>query len=110
MSVAYEDVITLADGRALAYRQHGDPTAPTVLFQPGFMACRLTGRPAPEVNARIITVDRPGIGRSDPKADRTVLGAASDIAELTDRLAIGRFAVLGHSAGAPYPAACAYPL
>ena len=96
---------TLPDGRALAYRDIGAPGAPAVVFQSGFMACRLTGRSTDE--ARIVTVDRPGIGLSTPKRDRGVADWADDIAALADHLGLDRFAVLGHSAGSPYALACA---
>src|SRR5437764_11380444 len=72
-----ETHFTLADGRRLAYRDDGDHDAPAIVFNPGFMACRLTGRPAGGV--RIITADRPGIGLSDPKPDRTVAEWPDDV-------------------------------
>lgn len=100
--------LTLVDGRTLAFRDDGDHDAPAVVFNPGFMACRLTGRPAAGV--RLVSVDRPGIGLSDPKPSRTVLEWADDVARLADHLGLDRFAVLGHSGGSPYAAACALRL
>ena len=61
-------------------------------------------RPASE------SVDRPGIGRSDPKPGRTVLDWSADVAELADGLSIERFSVLGFSFGGLYVRACAYAL
>ena len=66
-----EGTFTLPQGRTLTFRDEGDAGRPAVLFQPGFMACRLTGRPAD--GARIITTDRPGIGGSGGDPKRTVL-------------------------------------
>ena len=100
--------VTLRDGRRLAYRDLGDRDAPPVVFNPGFMACRVTGRPAAGV--RVLSVDRPGIGLSDPAPRRSLLDWPDDVADLADRLGIERFAVLGHSAGGPYAAACAFRL
>ena len=100
-----ETHFTLADGRRLAYRDDGDHDAPAIVFNPGFMACRLTGRPAGGV--RIITADRPGIGLSDPKPDRTVAEWPDDVSALADHLGLDHFAVLGHSAGSPYALASA---
>lgn len=78
------------------------------LFNPGFMACRFTGRPAP--GARVITIDRPGIGRSAARPRRAMLDWPDDVAVVADHLGLGHFAVLGHSAGGPYAAACALKL
>src|SRR5947209_12712624 len=100
--------LTLADGRTLGYRDIGDPKAPAVIFNAGFMGCRLTGQAA--TGARVITADRPGIGLSTAKPDRSVLGWADDVKELADHLGLPTFAVLGHSAGGPYAAACAHRL
>jgi pimeloyl-ACP methyl ester carboxylesterase len=56
---------------------------------------------------RLLTVDRPGIGHSDPKPERCLLDWPHDVAELADALEIPRFAVMGHSAGGAYALACA---
>jgi pimeloyl-ACP methyl ester carboxylesterase len=96
------------DGRRLAIRDLGEPGAPPVIFQHGFMACRLTGRPA--AGARVITIDRPGIGGSSARPGRTLLDWPDDVAITADFLGLDRFAVLGHSAGGPYAAACAVKL
>jgi len=56
--------------------------------------------------ARLIAVDRPGMGLSDPKPGRTLLDWPRDVAELADSLGIDRFAVAGVSGGGPYAAAC----
>lgn len=100
--------VSLPDGRSLAYRDEGQPDLPAVLFHPGFMACRLTGPPSDA--ARVVSIDRPGIGLSDPQPGRSVLDWADDVARLADHLGLDRFAVLGHSGGSPYAAACALRL
>jgi pimeloyl-ACP methyl ester carboxylesterase len=56
----------------------------------------------------VISPDRPGIGRSDPQPDRTVLGWARDVAELLDQIDVDRFAVMGWSMGGQYAAAAGY--
>lgn len=61
-------------------------------------------------NARIITVDRPGIGLSTFKLNRTILDWPADLEELADALGLHHFAVAGASAGGPYAAACAFKL
>src|SRR5690348_15789794 len=97
--------VAVTGGRSLTVRDLGEPGAPAVLFQHGFMACRLTGRPAP--GARVITIDRPGIGGSTAWPGRTLLDWPADVAAVADHLGLDRFAVLGHSGGGPYAAACA---
>src|SRR4051812_29684645 len=106
--VDVERTVRTADGRTFAFRDFGPREAPAVIFHPGFMACRLTGRPAAGV--RVISVDRPGIGNSDPAPQRSLMDAAADVATIADQLGIDRFAVLGHSAGAPSAMACAAAL
>jgi pimeloyl-ACP methyl ester carboxylesterase len=105
--------ITLRDGRSLGYAEFGDPTGrPIFLFNGSASRRFYPFDPGVEaaLNARVITVERPGIGLSAPKARRTLLDWADDVRELADRLGIERFAVAGASAGGPYGAVCAYRL
>jgi pimeloyl-ACP methyl ester carboxylesterase len=104
----------LRGGRKLAYCVAGpDDGLPLFLFH-GLAESRLTAHPDEAILQRLgielITVDRPGIGMSDAHRGRTLLHWASDVSELADHLRIGQFAILGHSAGAPYALACAYEL
>ena len=59
---------------------------------------------------RVIAVDRPGIGGSDPQRGRTVLDWPADVAALADALRLDQFAVFGFSFGGPFARACAYAL
>jgi pimeloyl-ACP methyl ester carboxylesterase len=113
--------IRLADGRTLhAYDTRADGIggspetsgAPVAVFwlhgspnigsppEPLFAAAEANG-------LRWVSYDRPGYGGSSPHDGRTVLSAVADVAAIADALAIGRFAVLGHSGGGPYALACA---
>jgi pimeloyl-ACP methyl ester carboxylesterase len=56
---------------------------------------------------RLITVDRPGYGGSDPVPDPTLSGFAIDLERLADHLWLGQFPVVGWSRGGLYAAACA---
>src|SRR5947209_6974833 len=60
--------------------------------------------------ARVITVDRPGMGLSDFQPGRKVLDWPADVAALADALGLNRFAVLGFSGGCPFALACAFRL
>jgi pimeloyl-ACP methyl ester carboxylesterase len=106
-------VVRLRDGRALAYAEYGDPRGTPVLYFHGDPSCRLM-HPDPGVSRslgiRLLTIDRPGFGRSDPKPGRSLLDWADDVVEFADALALPRFAVAGASGGGPFVAACAYML
>jgi pimeloyl-ACP methyl ester carboxylesterase len=106
--------IECRDGRALGYADCGDPAGdPLVVFH-GFPNSRVFGalfdRVGRERGLRIIAPERPGLGVSDPKPDRTVADWADDVADLADALALDSFPVLGVSGGGPYAAACAAEL
>jgi pimeloyl-ACP methyl ester carboxylesterase len=105
------ETVRLADGRRLGLLQSGDPDGKPVLFFHGFGASRLCVHPndalAWRLRVRLIAVDRPGIGLSDPHPGRWLTDWAQDVAALADRLEIGRFAVLGWSSGGPHALVCA---
>jgi pimeloyl-ACP methyl ester carboxylesterase len=102
--------ITLRDGRSLAYAEWGDLTGRPVILFHGMPNSRLAG---PNPNAtraagvRLITIDRPGYGRSDPRPGRTLLDWVDDVAELVDRLRLPPCRLVGWSSGGPYAMACA---
>jgi pimeloyl-ACP methyl ester carboxylesterase len=102
--------IRLPDGRHLAYAEWGDPHGSPVLFFHGTPHSRLwcpDERATISAKVRLITVDRPGIGRSDIKPARTYADWPGDVVALAEALGITRFAVVGWSAGGLYAASCA---
>ncbi len=64
---------------------------------------------ATSLGLRLICIDRWGIGRTDSLASesRTILGWSLIVEQVAELLAIDRFSVLAHSAGAPFAAAVA---
>jgi pimeloyl-ACP methyl ester carboxylesterase len=104
-------MVALPDGRDLAYEEYGDPAGFPVLSFHGSPSSRLDAAPAHDaalaLGVRLISPDRPGIGRSTFQRDRRLLDWPADVAGLTGSLGIDRFAVMGWSAGGPYAAACA---
>lgn len=102
------------DGRQIGYGEFGDPEGKPVVLCHGFGDSRLTRNPDDELTARLgirlITLDRPGIGLTDPMKELTLIDRVRDIEELANALKLDRFAVLGWSGGAPFALATAYEL
>ncbi len=102
--------VTLPDGRELAYEEYGDPDGVPVLSFHGGLSSRLDAAPAHQaaldLGVRLLSPDRPGIGRSTFLPGRRLLDWPADVAALTDALGIDRFAVMGWSCGGPYAAVC----
>ncbi|WP_084961171.1 alpha/beta fold hydrolase [Thermoactinospora rubra] len=61
---------------------------------------------AGRLGIRWVSYDRPGYGGSTPRPGRDVASAAGDTRAVADALGIERFAVMGHSGGAPHALAC----
>ncbi|MFC2004784.1 alpha/beta fold hydrolase [Chloroflexota bacterium] len=108
--------IKLKDGRSLGYAEYGSPEGKPVFYFHGFPGSRLdwpfsdANDSAAQLNARIIAVDRPGMGLSDFKRGRELLDWPDDVIELADALQVDRFAALGISGGGPYAAVCAFKI
>lgn len=105
--------IVLGDRRRLSFLERGAVDAPAVFYFHGAGASALAQPPedsAALAGVRLIAVERPGIGGSDPSPHRRIGGWPSDVGELADHLSIDRFSVLGWSAGGPHALACAAAL
>jgi len=104
-------ITTAGDGRALAFAVWGDPTGFPVMSLHGTPGCRLDRWPNEgvyhELGVRFVTHDRPGYGRSDRHAGRSIADEAADVAAIADALELERFAVSGGSGGGPHALACA---
>lgn len=104
--------VTLPGGRTLSYAAIGPHDGHPVLYMHGAVGSPL--RRVPELDdalgslgIRYLMVDRPGFRDSDLLPGRKVVDLAADVESLADRLGLGRFGVVGVSAGAPYALACA---
>lgn len=103
----------LPDGRLLSYDAIGDSEGAPVIFFHGVPGSRrywsFAGPDdvAAERGVRLISPDRPGIGRSSPAPRRSILDFADDVERLADALELERFGVLGFSGGAAYALATA---
>lgn len=98
----------------MAYAEYGAPDGFVVVNAHGGLACRLDVEaahdPAVEAGIRLISPDRPGVGRSDPDPGRTTFSWARDVEELLDQIGVERFAVMGWSMGGQYAAAVGHAL
>ena len=103
-------VVTLHDGRSLAYAEWGDSAGrPVVLFHgtPGSRLLCPDEDATASAGVRLVTIDRPGYGRSDPHPNHSLLTWADDYAELHDLLGLPPCPIVGWSGGGPYALACA---
>jgi len=110
MATPAEQQVTLADGRALAYREYGDPAGTPVVNCHGGLLSGLDVAPfddaARTLGLRLVSPDRPGIGASASSPDRATADWAADVGGLLDALGIERTAVFGWSMGGQYALAC----
>lgn len=105
------EVATATDGRKLAYLEVGDPRGPLVIHNHGGPGSRHEARffadSAARHGLRLICVDRPGMGRSDPQEARTFADWAHDLTTIADELGHQHFGVSGWSEGGPWALAAA---
>lgn len=98
------------DGRRVAFSAYGPRSGAPVLFIAGAGCGRLMrfGEEHLE-NHRIclISVDRPGIGASDPNPDKTFDSVAADLASVIDTVVGAPVPVVANSQGAPFALALA---
>lgn len=106
-----DDIVTLPDGRTLAFTVIGAANGRVALYHHGAPGGRLELVSIADAFAAagvcVVTADRPGYGGSAPLAGRTTADWAADTAALADHLGVDRFAVMGLSSGGPYTVACA---
>jgi len=102
----------LSDGRRVGCLEVGKPDGFPVFHFHGNGSSRwevmLLADAATSAGVRLIGMDRPGIGNSDPAPGRALADWPDDVAQVADRLGIERFAVEGFSAGGAYALACAH--
>src|SRR5919112_3554645 len=113
MSVKTDNQLKLSDGSSVGYAVYGDPMGKPVLHFHGFPSSRFemhrpaTDEIAARLHARVIVVERPGIGLSDYKP-YTIASWPNIVIKFADALRLHRFAVMGVSSGGKYVAACAW--
>jgi pimeloyl-ACP methyl ester carboxylesterase len=106
-----EHVLTLADGRRLAWAENGAPSGTPVLCVHGSPGSRLSRQTELDqlvsAGIRQLSYDRPGYGLSDPHPGRRVVDAVADVTAILDAAGVDRVAVVGGSGGGPHALALA---
>lgn len=92
------DTFTLPDGRKLGYAQYGSLTGRPIFYVHGLPGSRIQAAGFDdlglELGARIISVDRPGMGWSSPHPGRTLLDHPKDLEHLGKHLGLDHYSVL----------------
>ena len=104
--------LRLPEGRRLGFAEYGAPDGRPVFGIFGAAARRLRPPDGVTVRAgvRLILLERPGFGLSDPVPRRTLLDWPAEVLALAGALGLDKFAVVGGSEGGPFGAACAYQI
>lgn len=109
-----QKIRSLHSGRLISFSEVGDPAGAAVIVCVGMGLTRYVTAFYDELAAtlglRLITLDRPGVGESEPYPERERVGPLSwpdDVVAVTQHLKISQFSVLAHSAGAIYALATA---
>lgn len=109
--VAEPEVVTLDDDRQLAFADYGVPAGAPLVVLHGTPGCRLTSavlhESAAAAGVRVIAVDRPGYGRSDPHPELSFAAYAHDLHQLLDHLGLTRVTLVGISGGGGFALGCA---
>jgi pimeloyl-ACP methyl ester carboxylesterase len=105
---------TLSDGRELSYIEAGDRDGVPLLFTVGSPSSATGGLAFADAAAtngvRLISIDKPGYGRSTRDRHRSLVRYGHDVAELADALGLGQVALAGQSGGGPHALAAAHVL
>jgi pimeloyl-ACP methyl ester carboxylesterase len=105
---------TTVGGRSIAWTTYGDPTGTPVGYFHGAGGSRLEAAffqpAAAAAGLRVISLDRPGSGLTDPIPGRDLLQSVADLRAVLDTEGVERAPVAGLSAGAMYAWASAHAL
>jgi pimeloyl-ACP methyl ester carboxylesterase len=107
-----DNVLTLPDGRKLAYAEFGNTDGYPVFYFHATPSSRLEPLSIgddvfSEFGLRVICPDRPGMGGSDFQKQRGFSDWPEDMKFLAEAIGLDKFSVLGVSGGGGYAAVCA---
>lgn len=97
--------LRLPDGRTLAWSEWGPRDGLPVVFCPGAGTSGSLGFGAdvlPGLKIRLMAIDRPGLGRSDPHPGKTLDTWAEDVRVWAAANRLQRLGAVGFSQGAPF--------
>ena len=108
-------VFQLSDGRNLAYAEYGNPEGEPLFHCHSVLGSRLelafdAQHISQQKSVRLIVIDRPGYGASDPYLKTNFTNWVKDLTQLADHLNIGQFSVTGYAMGGIYALACAHEI
>jgi pimeloyl-ACP methyl ester carboxylesterase len=107
---AVDQTLVLPDGRTLGYALWGEPGGTPVLLVGTSPGSRLLCPDLPATLAagvRLVTVDRPGYGRSDPDPHPGMARWVADTGAVVDHLRLERVGLVGWSGGGHFALAAA---
>lgn len=97
--------------RTVAYVEYGDPAGKPVVFLHGMPGSRVFGElfddAARERDVRLLALDRPGYGKSDPWPGQTLSDTGALVEAVLDDVGVSSAGVVGFSAGGPHALAFA---
>jgi len=100
--------IATEDGRGISYEVRGDANRTNcIIWMHGILSSRYESLVVDEgllaeLDAYVVSYDRPGYGESSMKKGRSYESAVADLEVLADGLGVERFFVAGVSGGGPY--------
>ena len=108
-------VFQLNDGRNIAYAEYGSPKGEPVFHCHSVLGSRLelafnAQQILEKKSARLIVIDRPGYGASDPDPKINFTVWVKDLEQLADHLNIEKFSLSGYAMGGIYALACAHEI
>jgi len=105
-------VLTLGEGRELAFAELGTPDGTPVFGFHGTPGSHrqiaIVAEAARAVGVRLLAPDRPGYGESTYDAARRLADWPKDVEAIARHLGLARFGVFGVSGGGPHAAVCAH--
>ncbi|TXT58040.1 MAG: hypothetical protein BAJALOKI2v1_460001 [Promethearchaeota archaeon] len=109
-----DKIIKVSDGRKISYLDLGTKEGIPTFFFHGSPGSRYEGLfsegGASKHNFRILSLDRPGFGKSDFKSKYSLLDYNNDIMEIADSLGFDKFGVIGISGGGTSVLSAAYDI
>ncbi len=110
-SAEVDRTLRTRDGRQIGFATFGDPEGVPVFYFHGLASSRLEGALAHPVglqrNVRLVAIDRPGYGLTDPRPGYRIPDVVDDVVAVADALDLAQFSLVSVSTGGPFALATA---